>query len=231
MDLLGSILNSMDKPPSVNEKERLRRKKAKEAMQLQQNKEKEKLKAFRDDAEKKINEFELDETKTKLPFPPSDRILRGIIHEIAQDAGMVSYSFGEEGIDRYIVVYKKEFVPSEDELNALRKGEEWNEEKARQIAEKRKREEEEEEEYTKKKRENDKFVPASNYQTKYQHLIGLESAKDAAKKTGINKQYGFVPSENKKDSRSIEQTLADIQKKKAKKPDSQDPSSESSSAQ
>lgn len=49
---------------------------------------------------------------------------------------MVSYSFGEEGVDRYIVVYKKEFVPSEDELNALRRGEEWNEEKARQIAEK-----------------------------------------------------------------------------------------------
>lgn len=57
-------------------------------------------------------------------------------HEVAQDAGMVSYSFGEEGIDRYIVVYKKEFVPSEDELNALRRGEEWNEEKAKQIAEK-----------------------------------------------------------------------------------------------
>lgn len=57
-------------------------------------------------------------------------------HEIAQDAGMVSYSFGEEGVDRYIVVYKKESVPSEDELNALRRGEEWNEEKAKQIAEK-----------------------------------------------------------------------------------------------
>lgn len=47
---------------------------------------------------------------------------------------MVSYSFGEEGVDRHIVVYKKDFVPSEDELGALRRGEEWNEEKAKQIA-------------------------------------------------------------------------------------------------
>lgn len=49
---------------------------------------------------------------------------------------MVSYSFGEEGVDRHIVVYKKQFVPCEDELNALRRGEEWNEEKAKIIAEK-----------------------------------------------------------------------------------------------
>lgn len=49
---------------------------------------------------------------------------------------MVSYSFGEEGVDRYVIIYKKENVPSEDELNALRKGEEWNEEKAKQIEQK-----------------------------------------------------------------------------------------------
>ena len=49
---------------------------------------------------------------------------------------MVTYSFGEEGVDRYIVVYKKENVPDEDELNALRRGEEWNETKAKEVAEK-----------------------------------------------------------------------------------------------
>lgn len=218
MDLLGSILNSMDKPPSVSDKERERIKKAKEAVQRQQMKEKEKLLAFRSDIEKKINEFVVDETKTKLEFPPWNRIYRTIIHEVAQDADMVSYSFGEEGVDRYVIIYKKENVPSEDELNALRKGEEWNEEKAKQIEQKRKLDEIEEEQS--KKRQKEEFVPVSNYQTKYQHLIGLEAAKEAAKKTETNKQYGFVPSENKKDSRSIEQTLADIQnKKKMKKAD------------
>lgn len=35
-------------------------------------------------------------------------------------------SFGVEDVDRYIVVYKKELGPSEDEIAARRNGEEWN---------------------------------------------------------------------------------------------------------
>ncbi|KAK7600800.1 hypothetical protein V9T40_008241 [Parthenolecanium corni] len=215
MDLLGSILNSMEKPPSINVKERERIKKAKEARLLHQNKEKEKLKAFRLDIEKEINKFEADEKQTKLLLPSCDRILRTIIHEVAQDADMVSYSIGEEEVDRHVVVYKKDHVPSDDVLNALRRGEELSEEKAKQLAAKRKEEQLDDQKNNKKKQEE--FIPVSNYQTKYQHLIGLETAKEAARKTETNKQYGFVPSENKKDSRSIEQTLADIQSKKRMK--------------
>lgn len=76
-----------------------------------------------------------------------------------------------------------------------------------------------------------KFVPNSNYKDKYAHLIGHDAALKAAKKTETNKNYGFgtstelklvwswfwflsVPSENKKDVRSIEQTMADIRAKK-----------------
>ena len=46
---------------------------------------------------------------------------------------------------------------------------------------------------------------------------GKEVAKDAAKITEINKSYGLVPRENKKDNRSIEQTLNDIRAKKKQK--------------
>ena len=35
-------------------------------------------------------------------------------------------SFGAEDIDRYIVVYKKEHAPTEDEIFARRNGEQWN---------------------------------------------------------------------------------------------------------
>lgn len=35
------------------------------------------------------------------------------------------------------------------------------------------------------------FVPNSNYREKYEHLIGREAAKEAARKTETNKQYGF----------------------------------------
>lgn len=41
------------------------------------------------------------------------------------------------------------------------------------------------------KKKQEEFIPVSNYQTKYQHLIGLETAKEAARKTETNKQYGF----------------------------------------
>jgi hypothetical protein len=40
-------------------------------------------------------------------------------------------------------------------------------------------------------RKPEKFVPNSNYKEKYQHLIGLDAALEAAKKTETNKQYGF----------------------------------------
>lgn len=43
-------------------------------------------------------------------------------------------SFGEEGVDRYIIVYKKEHLPSEDEIMARRDGDEWNEANAKEYA-------------------------------------------------------------------------------------------------
>lgn len=46
---------------------------------------------------------------------------------------MLAYSFGEEEVDRYIMIFKKDYPPSEDELNALRNGEEWNDEIAKRL--------------------------------------------------------------------------------------------------
>lgn len=45
-------------------------------------------------------------------------------------------SFGDEDVDRYIVVYKKEFGPSEDEIVARRNGQQWNDEVAKEYAQK-----------------------------------------------------------------------------------------------
>lgn len=36
-----------------------------------------------------------------------------------------------------------------------------------------------------------KIIPNSNYKDKYKHLIGEESAKQAAKQTTANRSYGF----------------------------------------
>lgn len=46
---------------------------------------------------------------------------------------MLAHSFGEEEVDRYIMIFKKDFPPTEDELNALRNGQEWNDEVAKRL--------------------------------------------------------------------------------------------------
>ncbi|EGI69520.1 Sperm-associated antigen 7 [Acromyrmex echinatior] len=189
MDLLGSILKSMDKPPSINEKQKALMK-------------------------KKINKFVQDDNAKEYKFPAMDQIYRSIIHDVAEVANILAYSFGEEGVDRYIMIFKKEHAPSEDQLNTLRKGEEWNEEVAKRLKEERERKAKEESEYAKSRKRKENFVPNSYYKDKYQHLIGKEAALEAARKTEANSSYGCVPSENKKDQRSIEQTLADIRAKK-----------------
>lgn len=57
-------------------------------------------------------------------------------HDVAQVAGFTAMSFGQEDVDRYIVVYKKDCGPSEDEIVARRNGEEWNAETAKKYEQK-----------------------------------------------------------------------------------------------
>lgn len=105
-------------------------------------------------------------------------------------ASVLAYSFGEEGVDRYIMLFKREHAPSEDQLNTLRKGEEWNEEVAKRLKEEREMKAKEEIEYAKSRKRKENFVPNSYYKDKYQHLIGKEAALEAARKTEANSSYG-----------------------------------------
>lgn len=110
---------------------------------------------------------------------------------MAEVANVLAYSFGEEGVDRYIMVFKREHVPSEDQLYILRRGEEWNEEVAKKLKEERERKIKEEAEYAKSTKRKENFVPNSYYKDKYQHLIGKEAALEAARKTEANSSYGY----------------------------------------
>lgn len=212
MDFLSSIMNSMDKPPTLSEKDREIRKKRKEALEKHKEAEKEKLDRFKERVEKKLKDHFAGDNNQMLKFEPMDAIHRSIVHEIAESLGLLSYAFGNEGIDRYMRVYRKDNPPCEDELNARRRGDPWNEQIKQQLQEKRRQEKLDEELAAKRKKE--KFIPNTNYKDKYAHLIGQDAALKAARKTETNKSYGFVPSENKKDNRSIEQTMADIRAKK-----------------
>ncbi|XP_072947441.1 sperm-associated antigen 7 homolog [Epargyreus clarus] len=220
MDLLGSILNSMEKPPTASEAQKNAIKKQKEALERKHKEEKNMLNRFRKRVEEKVANFIKDGTKPYLQFEPMDQMYRAIVRDVAELSGVLVFSFGQEGIDRYPIVYLKEKGPSEDELTVRRNGGVWNEEKAAEMA--RNREELEKQvdldsDDKSRKRKHNKELSGTFYKQKYAHLIGETAAIGAAHKTNANKSYGEVPSENKKDQRSIEQTMADIRAKKIKK--------------
>jgi hypothetical protein len=86
------------------------------------------------------------------------------------------------------MIFKKECIPSEDHLNALRRGEKWNKDIAQKLQEDRQKSFQEE---IKTKTEKYKFIPNSNYKDKYKHIIGENAALEAAKKTEANSSYGY----------------------------------------
>ncbi|CAG5124090.1 unnamed protein product [Candidula unifasciata] len=215
-DLLGSILGSMEKPPSVGTDERKKAKLQKAILEKQQEAEKKKLDTFRQQIQKQIHDFIKDGTKQKLKLETMEKVLRAIVHEVAEVAGLTSFSFGQEEEDRYVMLWKKEFAPSDEEVLAYRKGEEWDPEKAKELSKQKELEEKLERERLQNPSQQ---TAASNYRDKYKHLIGDTSAKEAAREMVSNSSYGFVPSTNKRDQRTIEQVLADTRAKKKQKLD------------
>jgi len=219
MDLLGSILGTMQKPPKTkSSEEQLLAKKQSEKLKKIQDQEKQLIKQFREKTEERINQFMVNDSLQKLEFETMDKMKRSIVHDVAEIAGLTAYSFGIEDVDKHTVVYKKEFVPNEDELNALRKGEEYDPKKIELLKQM------ELEEQKRKAIEDKDIVPNRNFREKYDKLIGSEAGKSAAVIATPNKQFGFVPSANKRDQRSIEQILADNKKKKQKTDEWQTPS-------
>ena len=137
-----------------------------------------------------------------------EKIFRSVIIETTEESNSSLYchTFGKE--DRYVIIYKN--PPSELEIEARKYGDltKWNKEI--------------EAEYKKKKDESalaaiatsststDGEAKEQSKPNKKTKLIHLECE---ALGTDL-RNYGMVSSELKKDTRSIEQTLNDIQQKK-----------------
>ncbi|XP_058970692.2 sperm-associated antigen 7 homolog [Pocillopora verrucosa] len=216
MDLLGSILNSMDAPPSTENKKAKEEKAKLKKHQLEQKK---KNAEFRSKTEKQVNEFIKDTKETRLKFPPMTRVERSIVHDVAEIAGLTTFSFGEDEVDRYVMLFKKEFPPSDEELEAYRNGQEFDPESAEKLKEASESNVDGPSQETQcRSSKVSKKAPSTFYKDKYRHLLGTDSGKDAAKATKSNSAYGYVPSENKRDLRSIEETLNDIRKRKKFRP-------------
>ncbi|XP_006627418.1 sperm-associated antigen 7 homolog [Lepisosteus oculatus] len=212
-DLLGSILSSMEKPPSVGDQES-RRKAREQAAQLKKMQEEERRKKaeFRKRMEKEVSDFIQDSSLQKKKYEPMGKIERSILHDVAEVAGLTSFSFGEDEDSRYVMIFKKEFAPSDEELDAYRRGEEWNPQKAEEK--RRLKELAQLEQQRDTEADSSAVCPNSNYRDKYSHLIGTSAAKDAAHTLQANSTYGCVPVANKRDTRSIEEAMNEIRAKK-----------------
>ncbi|KAJ8266202.1 hypothetical protein GJAV_G00127650 [Gymnothorax javanicus] len=212
-DLLGSILSSMEKPPTVGDQESRRKAREQAArMKKMQEEEKKKKAEFRKRMEKEVSDFIQDSSVQKKKYSPMSKIERSILHDVAEVAGLTSFSFGEDEESRYVMIFKKEFAPSDEELDAYRKGEEWDPQKAEER--RRQREQAALDEESANQTATQSASPSSNYRDKYSHLIGTSAAKDAAHTLQANRAYGCVPVANKRDTRSIEEAMNEIRAKK-----------------
>ncbi|ELU15742.1 hypothetical protein CAPTEDRAFT_223928 [Capitella teleta] len=195
-DLLGSILGSMEKPPSAGEEEQKKAKARKKQIEKLKEAEKNRLQKFRLKTQAKVEEILKDPSIQKHKFQPMDKVSRSIVHEVCEIAGLTSFSFGHEEEDRHVMVWKKEYAPNDEELNAYKRGEDWNPEEAKQKAMEKLQVEEAEME-SRKRGHNDP-EPKSNYKDKYQHLIGTTSAKEAEKSPQLTKPMGLCRQRTKK---------------------------------
>ncbi|KAF4533157.1 hypothetical protein B566_EDAN001699 [Ephemera danica] len=214
MDLLGSILKDMDKqgPPRLTDEQKQMRKQYEKNCEAKSKH----YATFRTKVEKVIDDFARNGTEIQLSFDPFDSWSNTIIHEVAEIAGLPSYSFIDHR-DRFVIIFKREHAPSEKEYEEMRRTCTWSLKQARENIQKSEQEallsKIEDRNSLKRKAE---VTPNCSYKSKYEHLIGKDTDQ-AEKITCTNKTYGFVSSENKKDQRSIEQTLADLRAKKKQK--------------
>eukprot|EP00095_Tigriopus_kingsejongensis_P003462 snap_masked-scaffold13_size735724-processed-gene-4.5 protein:Tk03462 transcript:snap_masked-scaffold13_size735724-processed-gene-4.5-mRNA-1 annotation:"sperm-associated antigen 7 homolog" len=224
MDLLNSIMSQMDKPPSLSEKEKAQRQKDKAMALKLEAKRKKMAQDFRTQMEADVAAFLADQQAQSKPYRPMEKFRRSVLHDVAEIAGLISHAFGEEDVDRHLILWKRDFPPSEDELTCRRAGQPWDPDtyyRDKQAAEQLSLKEEIEARKQRKQRQ-EKVVPKGQaYQAKYEHIIGEDAL--ALHKTELNKSYGMVSADEKKDRRTVEDIQAELRAKKKLKLEAQQP--------
>jgi hypothetical protein len=152
--------------------------------------------------EEKVKELLSDGDKKELPFPKVPKVYRAILHDVADAAGLFSHSVGDG--DEKDVIITKEPHTSDVSIKKTQSTTGIKDGGASSLPPTR----------------TDETTPtathpSSDYRQKYKHLIGgLECAEKTAVKMEPNRTFGYVPSANKRDHRSIEETMNQLRTKK-----------------
>lgn len=167
----------------------------------------------------KISQFLKDDETETIQFEPLEKVFRSVIIETAEETntGLHCHTFGRE--ERYIVVYKN--PPSELELEARRYHDmtKWTKDIEAEFK-KKKNEENEFAKWTSTTSSQDEAGsrdPSSAPKPNNKKSKMVHHVECSAVGTDLNRNYGMVSTELKKDTRTIEQTLNDIQQKKKQK--------------
>lgn len=163
----------------------------------------------------KISQFLKDDETETLQFEPMEKVFRSLIVETAEESmtGLHCHTFGRE--DRYVIVYKN--PPSDLELEARRYHDmtKWNKDIEAEF--KKKKEEELEMIEFNKTPTVDDASSSSTSKVNSKKSKQSYAVECSALGADLNRNYGMVSTELKKDTRTIEETLNDIQQKKRQK--------------
>lgn len=156
----------------------------------------------------KVADFLKNDTQATMQFDSMEKIFRTVIIEVVEESGcgLICHTYGKE--DRYIVVYKN--PPSDLEIEARRfyDYKKWNKELESEFKKKKEQESHGENEAASSGSSEISDVAKTNKKAK---LIHVECE---AISSNPNRNFGMVSSDLKKDKRTVEETLNDIQLKK-----------------
>lgn len=141
-----------------------------------------------------------------------EKIFRSVIIETTEESNnsLFCHTFGKE--DRYVIVYKN--PPSDLEIEARRHSDYTNWNKELEAEFKKKKEDTALATTSTSEQSADGSMSQPREQSKSNKKTKMIHLECEALGTDLNRNYGMVSTELKKDTRSIEQTLNDIQQKK-----------------
>jgi hypothetical protein len=174
-------------------------------------KERQIIKNFKVKIQNKLAAFLKDDKLETMQYDPMEKVFRSVIIETTEESNSSLYchTFGKE--DRYVIIYKN--PPSDLELEARRYFDytKWNKDIEAEFKKKKEESELASTATTEPVGEGSSDPSNQAKSGKKNKLVHLECE---ALGTDLNRNYGMVSTELKKDTRSIEQTLNDIQQKK-----------------
>ena len=168
------------------------------------------INSYKQKIQNKVADFIKNDKVSTMQFPAMEKVFRSVILEVCEESanGLICYTFGNRD-ERYVIVYKNS--PSELEMEARRfyDYKQWNKEIEAEFKGKK-----DEQTLLEKPTASSSSQEISKEMSKAAKKTKLVHLECEAISTNVNRNFGMVSSDLKKDKRTVEDCLNDLQKKK-----------------